>query len=225
MDSVRDPDEIPGAQLVHDIAGELGVPAGTLAAMAVLRIQPPHAVGWEVFLGGEGGPVELDGAEGWPAGVLSLAGAAVAEVAPGNKRPLVVLERGILEVYWSELLLPSRRARATCAWEPRTSAIGLLPGHWNAADAKDAEAALRWLETLPRTGGPTAMSDEDALEEAVRFGLEWLADHPGKEPADFGRREFQQKRCSGSAAVKKWMRNKHFGIRTIQREMARRVRL
>jgi len=68
------------------------------------------------------------------------------------------------------------------------------------------------------------MSDDDAREQAVRFCLEWLDDHPGKRPEDFGRAEFAAKRCTGPDAAHSWMTAKHFGIKQVQREAARRKR-
>ncbi len=95
------------------------------------------------------------------------------------------------------------------------------------ADLKAAIEARRLLLMVgepARSPGPHAMSNADAFEEAVNLGIEWLNDHPGKHPKDFGITEFTAKRCTGPDATARWMKEKHFGIKQVQRAIARRVR-
>ena len=100
-------------------------------------------------------------------------------------------------------------------FNPETQRLNDLGPVWNALKA------IGHIKI--RSGGAKAMSDEAAFEEAVGLGIEWLADNPGKHPKDFGRPQLAAKRCTGLPAVNKWMRDKHFGIRRVQREIARRV--
>lgn len=66
------------------------------------------------------------------------------------------------------------------------------------------------------------MSDEAALEEAVRLGIEWLQANPWATPADFGRAQLTVKRITGPDATKRWLKEKHFGIKDVQRALAHR---
>jgi hypothetical protein len=73
-------------------------------------------------------------------------------------------------------------------------------------------------------GGRPATPNEEAFEQAVRYGLEWIEDTPGATPANFDRKQLTAKRVTGEDATKSWLRDKHFGIREVQQEIARRLR-
>lgn len=90
--------------------------------------------------------------------------------------------------------------------------------HWEAA-----QEGRQLLFDRQQRVIPTGMSDADAFEDAVKLGLEWLDDHPTKHPKDFGRPEFTAQRCTGPDATAKWMTDKNFGIKQVQRELARRL--
>lgn len=111
---------------------------------------------------------------------------------------------------------------ATTHWQPGWDEP--KPSYEGGSLGDDPSIATRGLELYYgfTRSGPTAMSDEEAFEEAVQFGLEWLHDNPNAEPADFGRKQFTAKRCTGHEATEKWMKEKHFGIRKVQRELGRR---
>lgn len=92
------------------------------------------------------------------------------------------------------------------------------------SDLRHAWDAISTVAHIQITApGPRAMSDEAAFEQAVTFGLEWLDRHPGKEPKDFGDQEFASARCTGMSAARTWMTTKHFGIKRVRIEMARRI--
>lgn len=211
------------------LASEVGVPSTARPALAQLRIEDGRAaVGW---LSTANGSLALDLEVGdedpWPVGQLDLIGTLVPSTPETTDRPYLNLQDHIIAVYASSLALPSRRALATCTWSPRASRIDLMPPGpttrgWSQSDLEATGAALRWLETLARPGGPSAMSDAEAFEQAVQFGLEWLNDNPIAEPSGFTFEQLRLRRCTGPDALKKWLKTKHFGIRRVQQELVKR---
>jgi len=119
---------------------------------------------------------------------------------------------------------PKASIFAQTDWCPNWPTVELSYGGGLPGDTRAAVIGLTLLQDIAlKRSGPHAMSDEDALKEAVRFGLEWLQDNPTKLPQDFSRRHFATKRCTGIDAANKWMTDKHFGIKQVQQEIARRI--
>lgn len=210
------------------MAAEAGVPNTGVPALAQLWVDDGRrADGW---LSTASGPaplsLEVGDASPWPVGQLDLIGAMVAQAPAMRERPYLNLQDSIISVYVASLVLPNGSASADIAWSrgAASSAIRFRFGKWTTRDGEAACSALRWLETLPRLGGQRAMSDAEAFQDAVRHGLEWLQDNPGAEPRGFTREELRRRRCVGPDAIKQWMRDKHFGIRDVQRELERQFR-
>jgi len=98
--------------------------------------------------------------------------------------------------------------RSTCYQEARH-----LPEFLRRRAGHDAHESLR----IPVSGSG------GVSQKWRKSSLEWLADNPTKSPTDFGRPQFTAKRCTGQAAANRWMTEKHFGIRRVQRELAKRI--
>lgn len=112
--------------------------------------------------------------------------------------------------------------RAEAAWSLRHGDFEYIrfdEGRPTPGQLARAGEAIQLLRGLAKRG----MSDEDAFEEAVGFGLEWLADNPGAEPNGFTFEQLRRRRPTGPDALRKWMKDKHFGIRQVQRELERRI--
>jgi hypothetical protein len=108
------------------------------------------------------------------------------------------------------------------SWHPGQDAIstGTYGGILGHDESHIAQRGLDlFYEIQHRRAG---MSDEDAFEEAVRLGIEWLQDNPWATPADFGRTQLTVKRITGPDATKKWLKEKHFGIKDVQRALTHR---
>jgi hypothetical protein len=221
------PREVPA------LAHHYGVPPEVAPGAADLEVNGGRADGW-VVTATDTLPARFTHDGGWPAGRFTVVGGLLLghPTAPAWP-PLINLGGSLIAGFLTTLTIPGGRAMAHVRWRLKPTGVYELrselhftPGRprWTDAELDRAAKALRWLETLPRTGGPTATSDEAAFEEAVRLGMEWLNDHPGEHPKDFGRPQFAAKRCTGLEAANAWMTAKHFGIKRVQREIARRVR-
>jgi hypothetical protein len=123
-------------------------------------------------------------------------------------------------VGWAAVWSPLETGRTV---ELRIEGFDIRVSGFRLDHLKGAYRALKDLGGVTeRLGGPRAISDQEAFEKAVRFGLEWLADHPDKQPKDFNCQEFAGRRCTSVSATARWMKDKHFGIKQVRQELVRR---
>jgi len=97
--------------------------------------------------------------------------------------------------------------------------------------ADEIEKAVHGLELLglvreleaARRGGRPAMSEQEALNEAITHAREWLADHPRKILDDLKRQDLADRRGVGLKSQGEWMRTKHFTLKTVRDQLRREL--
>lgn len=79
----------------------------------------------------------------------------------------------------------------------------------------EARLGLALIQQVTHRG----MTDEEALDEAVRLGKEWLAVHLDKAPTDFGRDQLATKKAVDRDTINKWLKRKHFNLNKVHRRL------
>lgn len=94
-------------------------------------------------------------------------------------------------------------------WPRARPSNDVINAAWNALD-------LVWaLERETRRG----MTDQEALEEAVTLGREWLGHHPNAIQSDFGCDQLAAMKCIDRDSLDKWMTRKHFNIKKVHQRL------
>ena len=153
-----DPNEAPAVSVADliQIAADLGIPQDHAPAIAELTIHKDLTFeGWvRTTTGGTRVPPE-PGPINWRPGTLELIGVTGFGFPPltGQRPGMLLADVGIV-IYRASLKIPSGLAIARSTWRDHShsSGIDLMPGSWRHKDITAAEAALRWLETLPPPG-------------------------------------------------------------------------
>jgi hypothetical protein len=190
----------------------------------IRKSEPATRLHVEGHPGGESFPVPTEELRGGAGFVLGIEGRFTQR--PRTGAPTWTLEGDgpdiILEIEKAVAFRLKAPMFALVSWEPGSEtrhSIRVTSNQWTDADLKAAGKALRFLADNFPIGGPTAMSDEDAFAEAVRFGMEWLEDHPGKTVFDLKSHHLAARKCIEDKSYAKWMNEKRFGIKAVRAQI------
>lgn len=210
------------------ISERIGIPPGAAWAEVVIPATTEPLVEAAIMLEGRfsGPSAPFERPDGPPCRFEMLG--IIVECVPENRQRIYMGSPTghAIEVWLAAAKLPNGRAGAEVAWckDHRESRLMLEHGVWTNSDLQDIGKAVKWLEAIPRIGGYKATSDQDAFEAAVKLGLEWQQANPHDPATGFTLKQFSAARCTGPDATKKWLKDKHFGMREVQREISRRFR-
>jgi hypothetical protein len=149
-------------------------------------------------------------------------------VIPAADPALGPLGRGafILQTWRRDVSSPGSPFVAQIDWRPGWTEYRAVIRGAEHDNGRDSDAAFNQARALRRAMfGLTAvdlrrgMTDQEALQEAVNLGREWLSRHPDAAAADFGRDELAAMKCVDRDSLDKWMVRKHFNMKKVHRKL------
>lgn len=135
-----------------------------------------------------------------------------------------------LAIIRARVVPPRGRIFARLDWWPMGSEPAYSYGGVNPAgsrgdnDTSNAHGGFTLLGRFRQPqGGPTAMTDKEAFDEAVKYGGEWLDNNPDEPIRALKSKHLAARKCVEPKSYDQWMYEHHFGIKTV-REKLRELR-